>query len=153
MLFRTSNILKINGPVTYIFAIWVRMLFFLIDFDIQLILEFKNSFGKNCPFFPKNYKLFLAECFLDKQFCKNLRACNCLAAWLKILFFVNDSDINLILEFKDSFVIFCSVFLKILKKLKCKNCQFLTKKNAIKDPYFFVFRNKKFKSDKFLKQF
>ena len=39
------------------FAIWVRMLiFFLIDVDIKLLLEFKDSYGKFCPVFPKNPK-------------------------------------------------------------------------------------------------
>ena len=37
---------------------------FLKDVDIQLILEFKNSFGKNCPVCPKNPK----HCFLRGAF-------------------------------------------------------------------------------------
>ena len=38
-------------------AIWLRMLiFFLNDADIKTISEFKDSFGKYYPVFPKNPK-------------------------------------------------------------------------------------------------
>ena len=30
------------------------LILFLNDVDMQLVLEFKNSFEKNCPVFPKN---------------------------------------------------------------------------------------------------
>ena len=63
MLFRTSNISNIYGPVSFLLYESYRMLFFKIDVDIQLILEFKNSFRKNCPFFPKNHK---AGCFFGQ---------------------------------------------------------------------------------------
>ena len=55
-----------NRRACNFFAVWLRMLFFFLEIDvyIQLILEFKNSIGKNCPFFPKSHKnLFLAGCF------------------------------------------------------------------------------------------
>jgi hypothetical protein len=40
--------------------------------DIQLILEFKNSFGKNCPVFPKNPKhFFVVVCFLGQKVLQN----------------------------------------------------------------------------------
>ena len=57
MLFQTSNIAKIDGPVTFLLY-GLEYFFFLIDMDIQLILEVKSSFGKNYPFFPKNLKNF-----------------------------------------------------------------------------------------------
>ena len=47
MLFRTSSFAKIVWPVTV-------LLYDLECVDIQLILEFKNSFGKYHPVFPKN---------------------------------------------------------------------------------------------------
>ena len=96
------------------------LILFLNDMDIQLILEFKNSFGKNCPVFPKIP-------FLDKQFCKNLRACNFFAIQLRMLIsFLNDADIKTISEFKESFGKYYPVFPKIKKKNKCKKCRFLT---------------------------
>ena len=57
MLFWTSNIAKIDAPVTFLLY-GLEYFFFLIDLDIQLILEFNSSFGKNCPFFPKNHENF-----------------------------------------------------------------------------------------------
>ena len=51
--FSYKQIAKNAGPVT--FSILLRMLIsFLNDVDIQLILEFKNSFGKYHPVFSKN---------------------------------------------------------------------------------------------------
>ena len=52
MLFRTGNIAKIDGPLTFLLY-GLEYFFFFIDLDIQLILEFKRSFGKNCPFFTQ----------------------------------------------------------------------------------------------------
>ena len=70
MLFQTSNIVKIDGPVT--FLLYELESFFWIDVHTQLILEFKNSFGKNCLVFQKFIKtFFFLGAFLDKQFCKN----------------------------------------------------------------------------------
>ena len=40
------------------------LFFFRIDVDIKLLLEFKDSFGKFCPVFPKNSQ---------KLKCKNCR--------------------------------------------------------------------------------
>ena len=50
-------------------------------------------------------KIFLEQgAFSDKQFCENCRACNFFAIWLRIIFsFLNDVDIQLILEYKISF--------------------------------------------------
>ena len=63
MLFQTGNIAKIDGPVTFLLY-GLELLFFLIDLDLQLISDFKSSFVKYCPFFPKNHKFFfLAGCF------------------------------------------------------------------------------------------
>ena len=56
MLFRTSNILEIYGPVTFLLY-KLECYFFRIDVDIKLLLEFKESFGKFCPVFPKNSKI------------------------------------------------------------------------------------------------
>ena len=53
--FWTSNILKIYGPVTFLLY-KLECYFFRIDVDIKLLLEFKESFGKFCPVFPKNPK-------------------------------------------------------------------------------------------------
>ena len=47
MLFKTSSFEKTTGPVTF-------LLYDLNDVDIQQILEFKVSFGKYHPVFPKN---------------------------------------------------------------------------------------------------
>ena len=48
-----SSFANIDRPVT--FLLYVRMLItFLNDVDIQLILEFKNCFGKCDPVCPKN---------------------------------------------------------------------------------------------------
>ena len=56
MLFRTSNISKIEEPVTCLQYKLEMIFFFQIDVDIKLLLEFKDSFGKFCPVFPKNPK-------------------------------------------------------------------------------------------------
>ena len=53
MFFRTSNIAKIDGPVSFSY-VSQNANFVLMDVDIQLILEFKDIFGRNCPVFPKN---------------------------------------------------------------------------------------------------
>ena len=46
-LVATSSFLNIDGPVTILLYIWLRMLIsFLNDVEIQLILEFKYIFGK-----------------------------------------------------------------------------------------------------------
>ena len=44
---------QIAGPVTF-FLYDLECYFFLNDMDIQLVLEFKNSFWKYHPVFPKN---------------------------------------------------------------------------------------------------
>ena len=55
MLLRTSNIAKIYGPVNFFLLYELECnFFFLIDVDIQLILEFRNSFGKYHPVSLKN---------------------------------------------------------------------------------------------------
>ena len=96
------------------------LILFLNDVDILFILEFKNSFGKKYSVFPKNPKHFyLPGAFSDKQFCKNLRACNFFAIWLRRLILFKkdeDNDIQLILEFKKSFGKKIPVFPKILKR-------------------------------------
>ena len=49
-----SSFGNIDGTV-FFFSIRLKMLIsFLNDGDIQLILEFKKSFGKYYPVFPKN---------------------------------------------------------------------------------------------------
>ena len=55
--------------------------------------------------------------FSDKRFCKNWRACNFYPIWLKIAnsFFLNDVDIQLILELKTVLKKIVQSFLKILK--------------------------------------
>jgi hypothetical protein len=52
---RTINILKIDGPVTFLLY-KLECNFFRIYVDIKLLLEFKESFEKICPVFPKNPK-------------------------------------------------------------------------------------------------
>ena len=49
MLLRTGSLAKIAGPVTFLLYDLN-----LNDVDIQLILEFKHSFAKYHPVFPKN---------------------------------------------------------------------------------------------------
>ena len=112
------------------FAIWLRMLIlFSNDVDIQLILEFEISFGKNCPVFPKNPKhFFLPGAFLDNKFCKNSRVCNFFAIWLRMLIsFLNDAYIKLVSEFKDSFGKYYPVFPKNQKNWGVKIAVFLLK--------------------------
>ena len=67
-------------------------------YTIQVIPKNDN------PVFAKNPKYFLKpSAFSDKQFCKNLRVCNCLL-WLRMLIsFLNDVDIKVIFEFIHSF--------------------------------------------------
>ena len=51
--------------------------------------------------------------FSDKQFCENCKACNLFAIRLRMLFsFLNDVYILLILEFKNSFGKYHSIFSK-----------------------------------------
>ena len=45
----------IDGSVTFLLYN-LEFYFFLNDVDIQLILEFKDSFGKYCPVFLKIFK-------------------------------------------------------------------------------------------------
>ena len=120
MLFRKA-ILQ-NWCACNFFAIWVRIFFiFLIDLDIQLILEFKSSFGKNCPFFPKNQKTFFSRVlFWTSSFAKIKGLVTFLLHDLESYFFLNDADIKLILEFKDSFGKFCPVFPKNPKNWSVK---------------------------------
>ena len=114
MLFWTSGFAKNEGACNF-FAIWLRMLIlFLNDVDIQLILEFKNSFGKICPFFPKNPKHF----FLPGAFQVKTK-------WFRMLIpFLNDADIKIISEFKDSFGKYYPVFPKNQKKWGVKSVGF-----------------------------
>ena len=51
MLFRTSNLAKIGGPVTFL-QYELECYFFLNDVDIGYSLYFKNVFGKYDPAFP-----------------------------------------------------------------------------------------------------
>jgi hypothetical protein len=55
MRFLTSNIAKIDGPVTLLLYELDRY-FFLIDVDIGCCLQFKNVFGKYYWIFPKIIK-------------------------------------------------------------------------------------------------
>ena len=50
------------------------LILFLNDVDIHLILEFKNSFGKNCPVSPKNPEHFFVDvCFLGQKVLQNFK--------------------------------------------------------------------------------
>ena len=76
-----------NWQACNFFPIRLKMTFpFLNGVDIQLILEFKKSF-ENIFFqsFLKILNTFFSGAFLDKKFCKNLRACNFFAIWLRML--------------------------------------------------------------------
>ena len=71
LFFRTSSFAKIDGPVSFLLYDYENANSFLNDVVIQFILEFKNSFGKNCPFYPKNPKhFFLLGFFRSKSFAK-----------------------------------------------------------------------------------
>ena len=53
MIFRTSNIAKINRPVTFLLY-ELECYFFLIGVDIGCSFYFKRVFGKYDPASPKN---------------------------------------------------------------------------------------------------
>ena len=116
MLFRTSNIAKIYGLVTFLLC-KLKAIFFRNYVDIKLPLEFIDSFGKFWLFFTKNHfwprnSKFKSQinywnsyrnqkrkknvrknykepdAFSDKQYCENWLACNFFAVRVRMLFFL-----------------------------------------------------------------
>ena len=71
MLFRTSNILKIDGPLFFWLYKYIKqnaIFVFRIDVDIKLLLELKDSFEKFGPVFPKTPKnsFFTLKAIVEK---------------------------------------------------------------------------------------